>query len=64
MAVDYFALGIIAYECMMGKVRLRTEHLLLLIEAIRGKDSQGYKRSHFVEVGLNKETRNPARMVC
>jgi len=25
VAVDYFALGIIVYECMMGRVRLNNE---------------------------------------
>jgi serine/threonine protein kinase len=42
VAVDYFALGIIGYECMMGKVRL------LFINknkaSIHGENTEGNKR--------------------
>lgn len=43
IAVDYFALGVMTYEFMMGKVRLD-----LCKETVFGKDKEGDKRTYHV----------------
>ena len=51
VAVDYFAVGIIGYECMMGRVS--DFHAYYYLETIYWKDTKGDKRSHPRETGLD-----------
>ena len=44
VAVDYFAVGIIGYECMMGRVSIDNDNINL--EALYWKDKKGDKRSY------------------
>ena len=63
VSVDYFAVGVMAFECMFGRVRtLLTNHNVCL-ETIRGKVEERDQRSHTIETNTNQEERNSERMV-
>ncbi len=61
VAVDYFAVGIIGYECMMGRVRFF--HLIFPVAAIYRKDTEGDQRSHTGKASLDKAERDTSRVV-
>ena len=47
VAVDYFAIGIIGYECMMGRVRSFVIIIQIpVIETVRWEKSKGHSRSY------------------
>lgn len=48
-AVDYYALGVIAYEFMLGKVTIQTN-----IEALFRKDKAGNTRVNSCQTSVNK----------
>ena len=55
VAVDYFAVGIIAYECMMARVRLT----LMTSEALCWQNQERHPRSYSVKAGANKARGHP-----
>lgn len=62
VAVDYFAAGVMAYECMFGRVKI-IFIFKLFIETLCRQVQIGDSRSHFGEVGPDKEERNSQRLV-
>jgi len=57
VAADYFAVGVIAFECMMGHVR---NQLILFLEALHREDSERYKRQYIGKASPDKEARGPS----
>ena len=55
VAVDYYALGVIAYECMIGKVLIGSlfENNKNSLETIFGKRQEGNQRPDFVKASAN-----------
>lgn len=51
VAVDYFAVGVIAYECMMGRVSLI---ILILAETLCWQNQERNKRPYFIKTSPNK----------
>ena len=49
VAVDYFAVGVIAFECMFGRVLLKSYSL----ETICRQDKTGNKRPYFIKVNTD-----------
>lgn len=60
IAVDYFAVGVIGFEFMMGKVSTAR---LTRAATLHGEVAEGHSRPDFREAGANKEARNPGRVV-
>jgi serine/threonine protein kinase len=58
VAVDYFALGVIAYECMMGKVSL--SFLSMHAATLCGKVQKGNSRPYLVKAGADQADRSSA----
>ena len=65
IVVDYFAVGVMAFECMFGRVAFSYLQLtiFLKIEAIHWKVKIGNKRPHIVEANSNQEERSTERLV-
>ena len=59
-AVDYFALGVMAYECMMGKVRPFKSHKTA---PVPGQVASRNSRAHPQQAGPHQEVGDPARVV-
>jgi len=54
--VDYFAVGVIGYEFMLGRVRPQTilfEYLFNILETLQWKVSQRYKRPNIRKTSAN-----------
>jgi hypothetical protein len=57
VAADYYALGVITYELMLGRVHYNiSKHI---IEAIYGPITLGNKRADFGTAGVGEEGRSP-----
>jgi hypothetical protein len=56
VAVDYFAVGIMAYEFMMGRVSKNMIMCLTALETISRTFQKGNQRSDFGKTSPNQET--------
>lgn len=68
VAVDYYALGVMAYEFMFGKVtqkyfKFNNLFLNIIIATIHWKNKKRNTRQNIGETSLNKEKRYPRRLV-
>ena len=61
-SVDYFAVGVMAYECMFGKVTIH-HFLMLFPEAIYRQITKRNQRPHSFKIDPDKTPRHPKRMV-
>ena len=71
-SVDFFAVGVIAYESMFGRVRdlvvkvavhILTHSLFYVIATLHRKVTEGDPRPHSIEAGSDKEAGRPSRLV-
>lgn len=64
VAVDYFAVGVIGYECMMGRVNFISliNITIYYLETICRKNKKRYKRPHSIETSWYKKERNTIGM--
>ena len=61
-SVDYFAVGVMAYECMFGKVTIH-HFLMLFPEAIYRQITKRNQRPHSFKIDPDQTPRHPKRMV-
>ena len=71
-SVDFFAVGVIAYESMFGRVRdlvpmiavhILTHSLFFVIATLHRQVAEGDPRPYSLEASSDKEARRPTRMV-
>lgn len=51
VSVDYFAVGVMAFECMFGRVR--SSHNLIIIETLCRQIQKGNQRSYIIQISIN-----------
>lgn len=63
VSVDYFAVGVMAFECMFGRVRSLLVAKPFLIETLCWEIQKGDQRPYLIKANINQEKRNPKRLV-